>query len=343
MPLVIRIRPFGARLIALAVTSLFLASCGGKGLVVIALDEAFSAARPDLARELRDHWPIRYRARATTLRLSGEPGEVLSILQKAEKQGEHPVALIASPLLAQALPGPWRSPGTELSCLGGAALLVPEWHAVPPSGVAGSSGAAFALAVTENVPAYAVAGSASGAYIASLRGPGGEQSSSPAGAILFLEAPARPREALEAFAKAYENASGGAPLLVRELGASEDEQKQAEAAVHELLGADVRLLFVALGAGGPAAIRAATRPGLLLGGDFPGPQSPGDIAFRVRPDDGGIAEALRNALLSRPGKGKWPRRDAIPALVETMPAGKDPSRKAIVSFIRSARRETKGR
>lgn len=327
------LRPSLARLFAGAFLLIPLASCGRKGTVLVALDEAFSAARPGLARELGDRpWPG-YRVRALPLRLLEGPGKVLDEL-RAEDGREGPVvALIASPLLAAALPGPWREPGAEESCVGKTALLVPEWRAEPPAAPLGAPGrGGYALAATDATTAYRAAGAAAGGYLASLRaaeGGGG----APACAALFLESPSRPRAALEAFARAYEDASGGAPLLVRELAPSDDEKAQAEAAVRELLGSDLRLLFVAIGGGGSAAVGAARRPGLLIGGDFPGPEIPDGIAFCVRPDDRGIAKALRGALSRDLSKGA---SIAVPARIEAMPAGRDSGRKALAPFLRAA-------
>jgi hypothetical protein len=145
---------------------------------------------------------------------------------------------------------------------------------------------------------------------------------------------------LEAFAKAYGEASGNGPPLVRELAVSEDDETQADAAVRELLAADIRLFFVALGSGGPAAVRAAARPGLVVGGDFPGPETPAGLAFRVRPDDRGLAKALRGALAG--AKADPPRAETVPAILEAMPVAGDPARKAFAPFLRSAARRSGG-
>jgi hypothetical protein len=311
---------------AFLLSALALASCGSKGTVVVALDEAFAASRPGLAQELAEGpgFSSGYRVEAVTLKLGEGPGAALAALASCRAKGGAPVALVASPLLAAALPGPWRAAGAEESSAGaGITVLLPEWSARE------GARAGFAAAATDPLPAYATAGAAAGAYIASLR----VQGSAATGAVLFREAPARPRAALEAFVAAFEESSGGIPPLVRELYPAEDEDSAPESAVRELLGSDIRFLFVALGGGGPAAIRAATRPGLVIGADYHGPGAPEALAFRLRPDDRSIARSLWAALPPQRGR---PRPEKINAVIELFPASKDLSRKAFSPFLRYA-------
>lgn len=316
---------------------LLFSSCGGKGSIVVALDEAFQASRPELAREL-EAGTAGFKVIRLRLKLQEAPGKALAELEAARGRGEAPLALVASPLVAAALPGPWRAGGAEESSLGGALLLAPEWRvAAPEAGDQASADAmgAFAAAASDPLPAYAAAGKAAGAYVASLAAQGG----SPACGILFLEAPSRPRSALQAFVDAYAEGSGGLSPLVRELVAAEDEEARAEAAVKELLGSDLRLLFVALGKGGPAAIRAAARPGLVVGADYPGSPPPAALAFRIRPDEGGIAAALWASLPSEGGEApaRAPYRP-VPALAELLPAAGDQSRRSFGPFLRGVGR-----
>ena len=263
-----------------AAAALILASCASKGTVILALDEAFSAARPGLARELNGGPGRAYRLRTFPIKLSDAPGDVLAKLEEAKKNGEKPITLIASPLLAAALPGPWRGTGAEESCLGDTNLLIPEFRGILPA--EHQSPGSFFYARSDPLPAYATAGAACGEYIVSLKT---SEGSTPACAILFRESAARPRVALEAFTDAYAKASDGSAPIVREL--TSDEDQEAEAAVRELLGADIRLLFVALGGAGNAAIRAAAGPDAIIGADFPGLKPPAALTFRVKPDDRG--------------------------------------------------------
>jgi len=330
--------------VAVILGSLLLASCGKKGLVIVALDEAFAAARPGLARELSAGPGPAYRDDYLQLKLSERPGRVLERLEAARAAGENPVALVASPLIAAALPGPWRQGGSEESSLGGALLLLPERRdaeSAPRAAAPGTAApdaarsAAFAEATTDPAPAYAAAGRAAGAFIASIAA---EEGGVPACGVLYLDAPSRPRRALRAFAEAYAAASSSGSLLVRELSPSEDEENQAESAVRELLSADIRLLFVALGSGSPAAIRAAAKPGLVVGADYPGPEPPASLAFRVRPDEEGLAESLWAKLPgARAAAEGNPERSAVPALAEALRSGGDSTKRRFAAFLEATR------
>jgi len=324
--------------------SLFLASCGRKGLVIVALDDAFAAARPGLARELSAGPDPAYRCEYLPLQLSERPGRVLERLEAARAAGENPVALVASPLVAASLPGPWRG-GAEESSLGGALLLLPERrsaesaHDAVAAGAApaqeAAASAAFVEALTDPVPAYAAAGRAAGTFIASIAA---EEGGVPACGVLYLEAPSRPRRALRAFAEAYAAASGSGSPLIRELSPSEDEENQAESAVRELLGADIRLIFVALGSGGPAAIRAASEPGLVVGADYPGPEPPASLSFRVRPDEKGLAASLWASLPGARKAAEGSRAlEAVPALIESLRGGDDSAKRRFAAYLDAAR------
>jgi hypothetical protein len=322
--------------LAAILASLIITSCGRKGLVLVALDEAFAAVRPGLARELSGGPGAAYRSVYLQPRLSERPGAILGEIEAAKAKGENPIALVASPLLAAALPGPWRRGGLEESSLGGLLMLLPEPRIAesPPSSSLARS-VAFAEAVTDPVPAYAAAGRAAGGFIASIAA---QEGGVPACGLIYLEAPSRPRRALQAFAESFAAASGSGSPLVRELPPSDDAENQAEAAVRELFSADIRVLFIALGGGGPAAIRAAAKPGLVVGADYPGPEPPANLTFRVRPDESALAAALWAALpgaRSAPA-GKMPRT-AVPALVEIMNVGGDSTKRAFASFLRAAR------
>jgi hypothetical protein len=288
----------------------------------VALDEAFAATRPELAALLQEgggpgiglfarHGPPIVRP----LALGASPGAALDAAVAESKRAGAEAALVASPLVAKALleGGSWS---------GKPPILSPEWRGAARPGLS-----AYA---TDPVPAYGAAGAAAGAYVAALAGSGG----SPSCGILFSEAPARPREALEAFARAYAESSEDMPLRIRELGqeaaaaasaavadpaASAD--RDAEAAVAELLGTDLRLVFIAIGEGSGAAIKAAARPGLAIGADAPYPEASPLLAFRVVPNEQGIRAAIDAGLAELRGGGEA-RSGSVPALlVAESPAG----------------------
>lgn len=293
-----RFHPRPVKMLALA--ALLFAACsqiGRQPRVVVAMDEAFAAARPALALRLE------------SLSIPGEgpaglfgpplvvhvtlpegPGKALDAALAEKNRSGKPIVLIASPLIAKAIisGGSWS---------GAPPLLVPEWRGALTSGLWTVS--------TDPLPAYSSAGAAAGSFIAALSKEGG----TPSCGVIFLEAPSRPRAALNAFAAAYAEASEGRPLFVRELdqpntkaaGDGKDKKKDpmpipttsaTENAVKELLGYDIHVLFFALGPDSGAAIRLAARSGLAIGADFPAQESPNALAFRILPDDRALARAL---------------------------------------------------
>jgi hypothetical protein len=289
--------------IALLLAPAILGSCApglGRAQAVVALDEAFSAARPGLAERLEGLDPLGWGVKGllspplvSRVALNEGGGKALDAAIAEEKKRGGPVALLASPLLAKAIVqgGTWS---------GDPPLVVPEWSGPELPGLS--------TARTDPLPAYRTAGAAAGAFIAELARLGGE----PSCGILFSEAPSRPRAALSAFAEAYAEASEGRQLHVREL--AEAGPELAEAATKELLGSDIRVLFVALGPSAGAALRAATRPGLALGADFYPPEWPPSLAFRIHPDEKALALALEAEARDLRGAEKGHSR-LVPALV----------------------------
>jgi hypothetical protein len=319
----------------LAAATLGLASCsGGRGYrAVVAVDEAFAVAYPSLAAELER--PTAFEGiigaalgaqpKPTTISLSQGAALALDAVRAVSARSHRPVALVASPLVASALlgGGSWR---------GEPPLLVPEWRGKPAPGMLTAS--------TDPLPAYRKAGAALGAYIAALAREGG----APVCGILYSVGASRPRDAIEAFAAAYYEASDNAGLLVRELaGASGDAvpapepagsstssdsarsspQGSAappgpEEAVREMLGSDIRALFIALGPDTAVAARAASRPGLAVGADYPEQGGLKTLAFRVEPDSKALVEAIERELDSLVGSSGDDREAAIlvPARLE---------------------------
>ncbi len=292
------------------------------------LDEAFVAAYPELSAALRSPSAFAsplaslFGAAAPTriISMTQSPGLALDAAREAEDGSPGSTILVVSPLIASALVGGgiWK---------GEPSLLVPEWR--------GESAGGLSSAYSDPIPAYRTVGASLGAYIARLAEDGG----SPSCGILFSESHSRPREALEAFARAYSEASGGSSLLVRELASqaagSDAAPVQADAAstgsqapergigpdeaVAELLGADIRALFIALGPDTITAIRAASRPGLALGADYHDPAASSALAFRVVPDWEALVKSLAS-LSERPREGGTEDAAAIavPARVEVL-------------------------
>jgi hypothetical protein len=295
---------------------------------VVALDEAFAAARPELAARLENpslfgDGPLGRFPPPLVLRvaMSDGAGKALDTAIATAKKGGRPTILATSPLIAKAIieGGTWS---------GDPPLLVPE----------STENAAPGLwtALTDPVPAYSEAGRAAGAYIAALAREGG----TPSCGILYSEAPSRPRAALEAFTAAYAEASGSRPLELREIAeqgssgqAAEAAKSQsvpaplplspssaAEAGVKELLGSDIRVLFVVLGAASAAAIRAAESPGMAIGAVFASPEWPSSLAFRVLPDDEALARALGRLRLRISPAARGGGSEAVPARLSAGPA-----------------------
>lgn len=319
-----RPQPFPASILAFAafVSAAALASCAGPPRAVVALDEAFSAARPGLAARLEapslfgiGPWGLLEPPRVVRVTLAEGAGKALDAAIAETKRSGRRTALVASPLIAKAIVagGTWS---------GDPPILVPEWHslALPVAGVQATRPAPGLWPVsTDPVPAYRAAGAACGAFLAAIVKEGG----APSCGLLFCEAPARPRAALTAFAAAFAEASEGAPLYVREIA---DQAQAADAAAKELLGSDIRVLFVAVGSATGAAIRAAERPGVVIGADSLAPELPAALAFSIAPDDAGLARAIdraRRALAAGPTGDKTPPASsfaAIPALLVPGPA-----------------------
>jgi hypothetical protein len=335
-----RSHPLPADVLVLVSALLFAACAQGdrQPRVVVALDEAFAAARPALAHRLESSSVFGLGPAG----LFGPPlvvnvtmvegaGKALDLALAEKRRSGKPIVLVASPLIAKAIlnGGTWA---------GNPPLLVPEWRGARAPGLWTVS--------TDPLPAYGAAGAAAGAFVAALSKEGGL----PSCGVLFSEAPSRPRAALTAFAAAYAGASAGRPLYVRELGEqasaaiSDGEHKKkgsipisatsaAEAAVKALLGSDIRVLFLALGPDSGAAIRSATRSGLVIGADFPSPESPKSLAFRILPDDTALARALGQERMAlrfdsrgNEGEGSSTRASGsktVPALLVPGPAARD--------------------
>jgi hypothetical protein len=136
---------------------------------------------------------------------------------------------------------------------------------------------------------------------------------------------------LAAFAAGYAESSEGRPLNIREIdegnASSPSEGKAlqssgsgaAEAAVADLLRSDARVLFIALGPHSEAAIKAAERPGLAVGADFPYPETSRSLAFRIAPDDSALVRALASELRELRGSAAKSDARAIPALLSAGP------------------------
>jgi hypothetical protein len=314
----------------------------------VVLDEAFEASRPSLAGRLQaaetfgdGPGGLFSRALFVHLALSEGAGKAVETARAEERRSGRKVVLVTSPLVASAIisGGNWA---------GEPPLLVPEYRLALPGEAKASSPMnqivpGLYTAVTDSVPAYRAAGRVAGIYIAELAKAGG----SPCCGVLFSESSSRPRTALTAFAAAFATASGGGVLAVRELpGSAPTEgsdakaapttpESNAEAAVAELLGSDLRLLFIAIGPGSGAAFSKASRPGLVIGIDSAAPSALKGIAFRICPDDKALALALAadRQAIGRTGGATIGAARSIPALL-VAEAGSDSLNIGKVPFSR---------
>lgn len=259
------------------------------------MDETFAEARPSLAMALENLNVRGFEPRALRIGLEERPARVVDYIERLAGEGR-PVVLVASPLLASALlmaTEPGRTgdvgPSSEPHGLDAMPLIVPEWYRAPFPGIT--------LIDTDPLPAYRAAGRACGAYIAAIKA---ESGGAPSCGLVYTYSPSHPRSVIEAFASSYRAVSGAAPLLVRELPSAApqdgpDMDSDARAAVEELLGSDMRVLFVAAGGSTLAALKAAPNPGLVLGAELSDPASPPFLAFRIVPNDKGLARAVGTA------------------------------------------------
>jgi hypothetical protein len=297
-----------AHFVFLPAVLLALSSCSRGEIVLVAIDEAFGAARPGLSEAFSGPWPGGPGPLRLFLGLNEAPGRVLSEIERAAAAGKRPKAVIASPYIAAGLcdeTGPIRS-------LGSTGLVALEWPRPPLPGLS--------YAKTDPRPAYAAAGRAAGAFIAALGEAGGKLGCG----VVYLESPSRPQEALDAFSSSFVEASRGAPLLVRRIEGQDGKREEADlnaeanSAVKEILSSDVRVIFVAAGSASPAALVAASRPGIAVGADLPGRALLPGLSFRIRPDDEALAAAaLRIARDS--GSGRALHLE-VPSILEAGPS-----------------------
>jgi len=280
-------------LLSCAFLSCLLPSCGPRRRVLVGLDEAFAAARPELARRLSRLST----SRPAAVGLSEGPSRLYEAARAAGVAGpgaSGPRVLVASPLLAAALSGSAAGfgpggAGAE-GLLDGALVVAAEWQGPLPEGLLGVS--------TDYEPAYRAAGRAAGAYVAFLRAAGAAEAT---GAILFSESAVRPRVLGEAFAEAFEAEAGFPPLSpplppAPPAGAAAPQagpEAEADAALQALLGSDLRILFVAAGPGSAGLCARAARPGLALGAAAPLSGCP-EACFSVEPDEAALARAVED-------------------------------------------------
>ncbi len=288
--------------------------------LVVALDEAFAEARPGLASTLDRLRVPGFESSRLRIGLRESPAIVIDKLRRLARENR-PTVLVASPLLASALFAESRGDAAALPAgLGAIPLISPEWTRAPAQGLT--------LIETDELGAYRAAGRACGEYIAAIkRSSGGE----PACGLVFSPSASRPSSELEAFAEAYGAASGGAPLLIRDLDSGrspQDAEADAQAAVEKLLASDLRVLFAAAGGSTLAVLGAATYPDLILGAELPDSDSLPDLAFRIAPDDRALGRAVAAAaeLRLRDSRPRSPEEAAeapilVPARLIAGPAG----------------------
>lgn len=295
------------------VTALALSGCRGQSAPVI-LDEAFAAARPGLATDLRG-LQGRLLGRGGAYAVTGLELGADALVDEARKAGYAAAtpgrgAIVTSPLLAAALVAGERAlsldtDGTRLpgiQALGGLRLVVPEWRGSPQAQIVSVS--------TDPGPAFEAAGRAIGAFIASLRASG--QAGATAG-ILFRQTAARGSEALDAFSRGFA-ARVGSPPAVEVLGA-DSTMDDSGTAIGRLLSADLRVVLVATGRDARAACKALERPGLAIGLEGSAPADWPDAVFAIVPDDRGLALAV---VAKARSIGESPETESDPATVPAL-------------------------
>lgn len=273
---------------------------GPRAGLLVGLDDAFAESRPALAAALQKRprllasKPL-YRSFA----YREGPGPLLELLEQ-----KRPAVLITSPFLARALIEGGRTAQLEAQGArkqGPTRILIAEWQAGLPAG--------FSAAVTDTESAMARAGAASGAFIKAQRSASRAETE---GAMIFMQGPGRSQAAENAFAGAFEKEAGFPPLL-REVSDAES----ADAALNELLGRDLGLLFLALGPAGPEIAARAARPSLAIGILATAPDVCAEADFGVFPDDSGLAAALFR--LAEEPEGSAGSLVKVPALLKSRP------------------------
>jgi hypothetical protein len=346
--------------IAALAAAFVLASCAPRPRPIVSLDEAFVETRPFLSELLLDgrDWGIGPfsgvgRPRVVPVPLAKSPAAAIDAANEELKRCGSATAIIASPLVAKAIAegGAWS---------GSPALLVPGWRGkalpglwaletdpIPAYRAAGAAAGAYTAALgksggspscgilyseaptrpraalTAFTEAYAESSGGRTLEVRELEADGeeapiqgasqgGPQGGGPGGPPPGAPPPGGPPP----------GGPGGAPGPGQGAGASPPAKGRAEAAVAELLGSDMRLLFVALGRDAGTAIQAAARPGLAIGADYPYPEAAPFLAFRIIPDDPAIKKTLVSRLKTLRDGSQKGGADAIPALlIADPPAG----------------------
>ena len=331
--------------IALAAAAIAVSACSSSGIdpgsPSVFLDEAFEAARPGLAAELKAGAGS---GKYASISLDDGPSLLLEKAKAAGYKAGGPArALVTSPLLAIALasgeeelrsldrgqaPGPG---GGGIGALGESRLIVPDYRGGARDSILGIG--------SDSLKAYASAGSACGAYIAS------PASGGRAGAIIYRAGRAEDEAGAETFIEAFRT-EAGAPPIVERLEAPEGGEIDEEAGVGRLLERDLALVLVGPGLRLDLVLPRIARPGLALGlvfDDLP-PELPLEQGptFWITADIQGLAREVLAAARDG-GKGT----ETIPALLlydsRAFPAlgaylGGRGAKKSIFSKIGASRR-----
>lgn len=273
-------------------------------LLVVALDSAFAALRPQLVDEISR--PELFGNRLELLVLPVDSA-AQTLLRDLERKKLRPAAIAASPLVARALvEGAARNGSTPPEPVIGL-----EWDATPDQSLRPS-----AALLTDPLPAARRLGTTLGSLLSKAKAGESASSSSAEGAMIWEAGPGRPEAEKEAFIETF-TASAGFPPLVLELA---PDSADADTLLRGLFAKDIRAAFIDAGSFGPAALDLAEHNVSAIAYASGAPEETArawpSTTYLVAPDDRAFADFLRSArsLVLRGDMG-------IPALVERSSGG----------------------
>jgi len=273
--------------------------------IVVAIDAAFAAMRPDLVAGLKSPNLFGNRLDLLLLPVDGAPGE---LLRELDARKLRPMAIAASPLVARALVEGAARNGAKPP----APVIALEW-APPPDSAARPT----ASLLSDPVPAARKLGSLLGSIVADMRRGTprlGPASPSAQGALVWEPGPNRPDSMRDAFEEGWIKAAGSEPLVLN----LSPGDLEADSLLRNLFGSDIRTLFVDAGDLEPDALDISDGKAEIVA--FAA-DAPGDAArawpsssLVLEPDDAAFAALLRSRrAFSIDGV------IALPSILKTLP------------------------